>query len=504
MPDPHSEPPALIGAVLAGGRSSRLGRDKARIRLGVDDQLVASVRRLEGLVDEVWVVGRDATSHGLDVPWIPDAVPGLGPAGGVASILDRTGRPCLVTSCDLPFMDSNTLQRLIEAWVKRPPGTLMTTFLQPGTGYVESLVSVYEPEALPLIRKALAQGRRSLWSIFPPKTRCHVPYNPDGPDGIAFFNINFPNDLAKARRILKQASQTGLIAGHPETDESVPQAVFENENEAKQWMEGFCWPDGGPFCPRCGHKNVYRLSEGRMRCGRCRYTFHAFSRRWLNLCSISPLNWVRLLRLYVRLPTANAVAREMDLVYNTVYKALTILRFSILAQSLDADILLSPELAPKIGLTGTKLKMDRTDRDPHFIPVFGLLDRSSFVFLDYLPNLDAETIFHFNLNFSLSIKRMGHLVYTDRYQHYNGLLFFGNDTLPYFSIRANPRPIHLDAFPSPFWLEARQLLMSYNGITPHRFPLYLKEIEFRHNHREQDLFPLFAKALCALVPDQKQ
>jgi transposase len=238
-----------------------------------------------------------------------------------------------------------------------------------------------------------------------------------------------------------------------------------------------------------------------MRCSRCGYTFHHFTGRWINLCGISCRDWMHILSLFSEYSTASAMARKLPLAYNTVYKALTVLRLSILAQSLDAALLLSRDTAPGLGLHKGRLRMSRVDADPNHVPVFGLLDRGNFVFLDYLPNLSAETVFHFHLNFSLGMRCMGHLVYTDRYQHYDSLFFFGNPTLPYHVLRSPRSPLHLESADSPFWAMARPLLMKYNGVTPNKFPLYLKEMEFRFNYREHDRQHLLAKNLCTLMPD---
>jgi len=55
-----------------------------------------------------------------------------------------------------------------------------------------------------------------------------------------------------------------------------------------------------------------------------------------------------------------------------------------------------------------------------------------------------------------------------------------------------------------FWSFVKPRLMKYNGIRPDRFPLYLKELQFRYNHREEDIFPLLIEYLCDFVPDLKQ
>ena len=134
------------------------------------------------------------------MPWLPDAITGMGPAGGVLTVLAAVGRPCLVVSCDLPFLDEATLVRLLSAWRRRPGHVLMTTFRIVETGYVESLVAVYEPDCVPWLRRSLARGEPRLSGIFPEDVRWHIDYSrEDWPVARAFFNINSPPDLMRAR-----------------------------------------------------------------------------------------------------------------------------------------------------------------------------------------------------------------------------------------------------------------------------------------------------------------
>ncbi|MEI3478768.1 MAG: NTP transferase domain-containing protein [Bilophila sp.] len=80
-------------------------------------------------------------------PVIPDMVERMGPFGGLYSVLHRLNGPLLVLSCDLPFMDRETLVRLLAARRDRERGTIMTTFQQAETGFIEALVAVYDPPA---------------------------------------------------------------------------------------------------------------------------------------------------------------------------------------------------------------------------------------------------------------------------------------------------------------------------------------------------------------------
>ncbi len=192
----------VLGLVLAGGKSRRLGRDKAGLLFFGGNLLANAVMLLRRVVRDVLVAGRDPGPFGLDLPWLLDDPPGQGPAGGILTALRHTGMPCLAVSCDLPFMDEATLRRLLAVRDKRPEGTLMTTFRQEETGFVEALTSVYEAEAVSRLEEALARDVRKLSAIFPESVRCHAPYRTSDPaEARAFFNINFPMDLQKAREM---------------------------------------------------------------------------------------------------------------------------------------------------------------------------------------------------------------------------------------------------------------------------------------------------------------
>lgn len=190
---------ALAGIVLAGGKSSRLGHDKTRIVFSGVSLLSRAVDLLKRHCDGVHVVGRLPEDHGLNVPSFLDTVPGCGPAGGVATALRRLGRSCLVLSCDLPLMDDQTLRSLKAGWREKPDTALMTTFQQADTGYIEALVSVYEPGALPLLERAFEQRLYQLNRILSGPMRHHIPYSRS--EATPFFNVNHPADLSMLRHL---------------------------------------------------------------------------------------------------------------------------------------------------------------------------------------------------------------------------------------------------------------------------------------------------------------
>ena len=185
----------LAGIVLAGGRSSRLGLDKDRLSLGGEDMLTRTARLLSSFLSRVVGIGR---RHGTLESRLDDE-PGTGPVGAVTTALRHTRTSCLVLPCDLPFMNEPTLAALLNAWERRPEGTLQTAFLNSETGFKENLVAVYEYEALQYFEPRLKERKLKISLIVPQEMHHYIAYAPD--DSLPFFSINHSADLQAARRI---------------------------------------------------------------------------------------------------------------------------------------------------------------------------------------------------------------------------------------------------------------------------------------------------------------
>lgn len=275
------------------------------------------------------------------------------------------------------------------------------------------------------------------------------------------------------------------------------------EEEARRWFLKFCWKNNQRFCPRCASRKNYRLGSGRRRCARCRYTFHDFTGRWINNCNLSALGWLGILKLFASETTARQAAKVLGLSYNTAYKAMSTVRFAILAHALDSRQLIGDDSALGLTLPGRALGQAEAER-PVGTPVFGIMDRTQWVFVDLIPGFDIETLLHFKLNFQLSTVRLGNVVYTDKYQRYDTLICCaGNDpAVEYF--RGGDKPVAVDAAHEGFWSFVSERLAKFHGVTAQRFPLYLKELEFRYNSRTKDLLPLLAEYLCDFVPAARE
>jgi len=198
-------PEDLVGVVLAGGLSSRMGTHKPALRPhgeAMPDLLSRTIGLLRSCTAEVWVSCRKGQTV-PDCRCIHDLEEGLGPIGGIVSVLAALAqsprKAAFVLSCDLPFMHESVLVRLIDARRGAKPGALMTTFIQEETGYIEALVAIYEKEALSFFEEAVAARLRQINLVLRPDQRTDVPYTRR--EALPFFNVNYPADLEAARQV---------------------------------------------------------------------------------------------------------------------------------------------------------------------------------------------------------------------------------------------------------------------------------------------------------------
>lgn len=157
----------LLGIVLAGGKSTRMGVDKATLShpSGIEgaprSYLDHAVARLKPLVRQVAVSGRPWTGS-ADVTGLLDEQPDLGPAMGVVTALRHAAAQrlagVLVTPVDMPDIKSDHLRRLVEAW-SQTGGVVCASF---DRQRCEPLLAVYPQAALAELQQVVASPQRSL------------------------------------------------------------------------------------------------------------------------------------------------------------------------------------------------------------------------------------------------------------------------------------------------------------------------------------------------------
>jgi molybdopterin-guanine dinucleotide biosynthesis protein A len=151
------------GFVLAGGQSSRMGRDKALLG-GDSHPLIQEVAaRVAVVAENVVLVGAPERYGGLGFDCLPDLRPGCGPLGGIEAAL-AAGRAeyNLIAGCDMPGIRSAWLRTLLSA--SKETGGLCVA-ARDTTGRIHPLCAVYRAGCLPVVRAALETGRLKLLAL---------------------------------------------------------------------------------------------------------------------------------------------------------------------------------------------------------------------------------------------------------------------------------------------------------------------------------------------------
>lgn len=272
--------------------------------------------------------------------------------------------------------------------------------------------------------------------------------------------------------------------------------LISSENKAYKYLSKKCLKNGHRICPRCSCRKRYNLGDGRYRCSRCKYSFRDFSGRWINHGRLSCIEWLSVIKLFELEVSVHKMARQMKMTYKAVYGAVNTIRMAILSHAEDAETLLGGEIELDEAYFGGRRKGNRGRGAAGKVPVFGILERDGLVHVNVVPDVTAETL----LGLTVKKVRRGSVVYTDKFKSYDSLMFCGYRHLKvdhgkYFS----SGKVYINGMEG-FWSWAKERFIKHHGVSKEYFPLYLKELEFRYNNRNSDIFDQVADYLCDLVP----
>jgi len=273
--------------------------------------------------------------------------------------------------------------------------------------------------------------------------------------------------------------------------------LLRTKNRARLYFRKRCWKNGHVFCNRCRSYKVYRIAGKRYRCQACKYTFHDFTGRWINKLNCSFKTWLWLLKLFELEVSAHQAAVQSGLSYPTALKAFDLIRYAILTSADDAAQLLAGEIELDESYFGGRRKGKRGRGAAAKVPVFGILERNGVVRVEAVRNVSAQSL----LEMTIKAVRRGSVVYTDRFKSYDTLMFCGYRHMRIdHGKRFSSGKLYINGLEG-FWSYAKQRLIKFHGVSKQKFPLYLKEMEFRYNNRRQDLFELLAQKLTNPVPN---
>lgn len=188
----HGSPP-LFGLVLSGGRSTRMGRDKATLAYAGRSQLERAMTLLAPRVARCFVSVRadqrdEPTRRAY--PQIVDRLQDAGPIAGILAAFDaHPDAAWLVLACDLPRLDGATLDHLIA---HRAVNATATAYRSAHDALPEPLCAIYEPTARALLDAHLASGRQCPRKFLINANTALL----DQASPQALDNVNTPADLA--------------------------------------------------------------------------------------------------------------------------------------------------------------------------------------------------------------------------------------------------------------------------------------------------------------------
>ena len=188
-PAPH---PEALGVILAGGRSRRMGADKAKAILDGRTLLDWVAAAVSQVVSEVLVVGREEAGA---VPAVPDALPGgRGPSAGiVTALMAAKGRSIVVVGVDQPWVRPDTLAAILSV---RPQPAV------PLDHQYQVTCAAYPASSLSRLA-ATAREKRSLQPEVPLLGGTVIPperWRSWGEDGRSWFSVDTPEDLREGLR----------------------------------------------------------------------------------------------------------------------------------------------------------------------------------------------------------------------------------------------------------------------------------------------------------------
>ena len=196
-----------IGAViLAGGRSSRMGQNKALLEIGERTIIQAQILELGKTFAPLVVVSNQPELYsGMGAQAVQDHYPGYGPLAGIhAGLMAVPGDGAFVIPCDMPFITAE-LGLELQARMESADAVVLSY-----RGKLEPLCAVYHKRCVPVIEEFLRAKHLKIIDFYPLLNVRILPVEELSllrPAAEQLFNINTPAELEMARRIVGPAGQ---------------------------------------------------------------------------------------------------------------------------------------------------------------------------------------------------------------------------------------------------------------------------------------------------------
>jgi molybdenum cofactor guanylyltransferase len=199
--------PQVGGFVLAGGKSSRMGVDKALLEIDGVSLIGRAARLLQSVTSDPTIIGSTSLYKSVGTPVVADDWLGHGPLGGMATALRVSRTPWnLIIACDLPYLTKAWLDFLIERALKSTADAVVPM----NERGPEPLCAMYHKNAENRVRSAVEGGVHKVTDSF---ARLRVDYvEPQewkafASDGLLFKNVNSPADYEEAKARISEPAE---------------------------------------------------------------------------------------------------------------------------------------------------------------------------------------------------------------------------------------------------------------------------------------------------------
>jgi molybdopterin-guanine dinucleotide biosynthesis protein A len=187
----------LAAFILAGGKSTRMGRDKAFVEFEGQMLLARALELARSVTSDVWIVG-DAAKFAAFGPVVEDLFRDCGPLGGIHAALRASAAELnLMLAVDVPFVSAELLDFLTAR--ARESAALVTAVRTDGRW--QPLCGIYRRKFANVAEEALSAGRYKITALFEAERMQSISEKELAAAGFSsemFRNLNTPEDLAEA------------------------------------------------------------------------------------------------------------------------------------------------------------------------------------------------------------------------------------------------------------------------------------------------------------------
>jgi molybdopterin-guanine dinucleotide biosynthesis protein A len=194
----------VTGVILAGGKSRRMGRDKAFLPFGKGLLIERVIEVMQQVVtdDVILITNTPEQYQRFGLPMFSDVIPEAGSLGGIYSGLTYAKTPySLCLACDMPFVKPEFLCFLCDTAAEAD------VVIPRNAEDFQPLCAVYSQVCREPIRQKIEAGRLKITGFFD-QVRVRViegePLTRYDPQDLMFFNANTPEEYAKAQHMLEE------------------------------------------------------------------------------------------------------------------------------------------------------------------------------------------------------------------------------------------------------------------------------------------------------------